>query len=171
MNYSKECECEKFVCVYSKMKEVRTEERKRIIEMIEKCKDWEVKDGSRSGHGIKKYGSNRMAEYNLENWMYIEFKIPELNKWFCLDLQSFDTDPNSGNIHLLDQRISLYSSNENNSKTEFLIIPSYTDEKDQKKAFDLPLCDKEIKMLLTFIDKYTAWYCKMPTFSKNDLIK
>ena len=62
--------------------------------------------------------------------MYIEFEIPELKKRFCLHLQSFDTDPNSGNMHLLDQGISLYLSNRNNSKTEFLIIPSYKDKED-----------------------------------------
>lgn len=157
------------------MKNARTIERNRIIKMIEKYKDWEVSDGN--GHGRKNYGKGRMPGYNLENWMYIEFKIPELNKRFCLDLQSFDTDPNSGNIHLLDQRISLYSSN--NSKTEFLIIPSYEDDNGQKRAFDLPLSEKEIKMLLEFIKKYTAWYCENenaeqlegPAFSKNDLIK
>lgn len=164
MNYSDE-----FEKAYYKMKEVRNTERNRIIKMIEKYKDWKPKRGG--GHGIKHYGNKRMPEYNLGNWMYIEFEIPELNNWFCLDLQSFDTDPHSGNMHLLDQRISLYSSNENNSKTEFLIIPSYEDDKGQKKAFDLPLSDEKITMLLTFIDRYTAWYCKMPTFSKVDLFK
>lgn len=180
MNYSKECgcenykceckecgcECEKFVCVYSKMKNARTNERDRIIKMIKKCKDWEVKDGSGSGHGIKNYGKNRMPEYNLENWMYIEFEIPKLNKWFCLDLQSFDTDPDSGNMHLLDQRISLYSSNKKNSKTKFLSIPSYKDKEDQEKAFDLPLGDEEIKKLLDIIDEYTADNFQKPTFKK-----
>lgn len=100
--------------------------------------------------------------------MYIEFEIPELKKRFCLDLQNFDTDPNSGNMHLLDQRISLYLSNRNNSKTEFLIIPSYKDNEDQDRAFDLPLGDEEIKKLLDFIDDYTANKFRKPTF-KSDL--
>lgn len=65
MNYSKECECEKFVCVYSKMKEVRTEERKRIIEMM-KEKDWCASESG--GRGSSSYGGKRMAKYNLDIW-------------------------------------------------------------------------------------------------------
>lgn len=98
--------------------------------------------------------------------MYIEFEIPKLKKRFCIDIQSFETDPNSRNMHLLNQRISLYSSNKNNSTTEYLFIPSYKDKEDQDRAFDLPFGDEEIKKLLDFIDDYTANKFQKLTFKK-----
>lgn len=160
-------ELEDFENAYETMKEVRNKERNRIIEMM-KEKGWCVcKNG---GRGRSFYSSGkRIAKYNLGNWMYIQFEIPNLEHKFCLDLQSFDTDPSTANSHFLDQRLSLYACLDEKS-TKFLTIPGYIDE-NELKSFDLPLSDRKITMLLTFIDRYTAWYCKMPTFSKNDLIK
>lgn len=162
-----------FEKAYADFKQVRSNEREKIISMMEKIQNWKVSDRKNSGKGSKAYGRKRravpMPSYDLGNWMYIEFEIPELKKKFCLDLQSFDTDHSTANSHFLDQRLSLYVCLDEKS-TKFLTIPSYMDKK-ELKAFDLPLCDEEIKMLLNFIDRYTAWYCKMPTFSKDDLLK
>ena len=61
------------------------------------------------GSGIGRYTSGRRLAppYDLRDWMWVCVRRGETE--FLLSLQTFDRDPNSGNLHALTDRIGVYA--------------------------------------------------------------
>ena len=61
------------------------------------------------GSGIGRYTSGRRLAppYDLRDWMWVCVRRGEME--FLLSLQTFDRDPNSGNLHALTDRIGVYA--------------------------------------------------------------
>lgn len=112
---------EEFLKVKEAYKNVRLEEKKKIIDFITKKKDKEEnylftksKDKSYTtrnqysgGRGDKKYtsGSKLSRPYDLSNHMWIDLSYKGND--ILISLQSFDIDPNSNNPHVLYDRVGI----------------------------------------------------------------
>ena len=65
----------------------------------------------RGGMGREDYTSDgRIAPYDLRNWKWIEARKDGV--YYLISLQAFDRDPNSGNFHVLMDRIGVFACSE-----------------------------------------------------------
>lgn len=150
--------------------EARENQRRRIIDYLAEQKDskgdWLFKNDKgipyaecsnkySGGMGRSTYGKTRFQQaYNLNNWKYIETQCD--NTLVHISLQSFDIDPNSGNIHTLMDRIGLYFYSGTPEKIKMNLNGkklSVTDYflKMQTTELELPLSDENLAMLVSLI--------------------
>lgn len=147
----------------------RENERKKIIDYLADQKDSEgnplfSKENGKSyednrysgGKGSSVYGKTRFKNsYDLSNWKYV---VTQYNGTkILISLQSFDIDPNSGNVHVLTDRIGLYFY-ENVSEEKIKIqIGDRTEKvtdpflKMQSTEFELPLSEQDLAGLVELI--------------------
>lgn len=92
--------------VYTESREV---ERLKIANYFEK-RGFKVKKRGSAGKGVKKYisGGQLNKHFDLSNWKWIE--ITKDGREFLVSLQPPDKDPNSGNHHVLMDRIGVCSN-------------------------------------------------------------
>lgn len=128
---------------------VRENERKSLsnylIDILKHDERLAVVTRGSSGKGRIKYGSSgRFGEdgYNLSNWKWVEVKNNEQKDCSCIiSLNMLETDPNSGNVHALYDRIGFFVYT-NNKNTGIL-----TDERRIITDIELPLDDvKKLKI-------------------------
>ncbi len=154
--------CEKdFFRVKNEYTCLREKERRKIIECLVSKKDRNGKslffkkkgieycnsNKYRGGSGESNYTSGGTLEgkYDLSNFKYIETRYKDCN--ILISLQSFDIDPNSGNIHLLFDRIGIIYDYDSNSKVKIeydfagLATPKISDALIKMKTtkWELPL--------------------------------
>lgn len=149
----------------------RENERKKIIDYLAKQKDAEgnplfKKENGKTyednhyrysgGTGSSVYGKTRFENsYDLSNWKYIVTKYNDTK--ILISLQSFDIDPNSGNVHILTDRIGLYFyDNVSEEKIEVKIgdrTQKIADPflKMQVTEFELPLSEQNLAGLVELI--------------------
>ena len=86
----------------------RRQERDRIAAYFKALPDFETSPRP-GGAGISRYtsGSRLAPPYDLRGWMWVCVRRGETE--FLLSLQTFDRDPNSGNLHTLTDRIGVYA--------------------------------------------------------------
>lgn len=96
---------------FQKIKEeynnARTLERNKISKFFREQKVFEMENPS-ARSGVKKYtsGGRFTEEYDLSNWKWVCVK--RNNVHFFISLQTFERDPNTGNMHVLMDRIGIY---------------------------------------------------------------
>lgn len=86
----------------------RKEERNKISRYIKTIENI-VPKSTRADSGSTKYASGgRLKEgYDLSNWLWVNTKIGAVN--FIISLQTFDHNPNTGDLHVLMDRIGIYA--------------------------------------------------------------
>lgn len=127
-----------FENVQQKYKELREDERKSLssylTENIDKQIGLEVEDGNGAGKGRKYKSGNRIVQYDLSNWKWVELKGTD-NSFNCIiSLNMYEVDPNSANFHALFDRIGLYITYK--IEHHYYQTQIYTD-------IDLPLNDEK----------------------------
>ena len=97
---------DEFMQIRQRYKELRLEQRKIIIEHLEKAGFTVL--GKNGGRGICDYTSGRRFQipYDLSNWLWIN--VEKDGRKAMISLQSFDQDPNSKNYHVLLDRIGIF---------------------------------------------------------------
>ena len=97
-----------FLEVRSQYNKLREEERNKISKYLRNHDDF--KNATvKAKRGSYKYKSGKILEieYDLSNWLWIDITINDVN--FLISLQTFDQDPNTGNFHVLVDRIGIYA--------------------------------------------------------------
>ncbi|MDD7334650.1 MAG: hypothetical protein SOV61_00360 [Lachnospiraceae bacterium] len=97
-----------FLEVRSQYNKLREEERNKISKYLRNHDDF--KNATvKAKRGSYKYKSGKRLEieYDLSNWLWIDITINDVN--FLISLQTFDQDPNTGNFHVLVDRIGIYA--------------------------------------------------------------
>lgn len=99
----------------------------------------------RGGKGVKNYTSGGRINknpFNLQSWKYVVMEKNGVH--ILLSLQSFDRDPSSQNVHVLVDRLGVYSYKNYNPKDACeRMIPT---------SIDLPMDDTKFEELDSFID-------------------
>ncbi len=161
-NESNKNDCKNQATIFEQIRDeyekAREEERLALVEYLEehlkKCKDCEflyVISKSRAGKGIKNYTNNgTIAEFNLNNWKWVEVKS-KYNTFDCIiSLNMIDADHKTGAFHALYDRIGL------------IIISS--DKFPYKKHIctnmDLPLNDEKRECIFELLVKEYSLYAK-----------
>ncbi len=120
----------------------REDERKKIVKYLE-GNGYTIVKGSRAGKGDSHYTSgNKIAPYDLSNWKYIEAE--KFEKQFFISLQAFERDPNTNNIHVLMDRLGIYTytgTRKNYNSYDAFTKMIITD-------IDLPLSDEKLNHLV-----------------------
>jgi len=89
----------------------------------------------KAGRGLTKYtggGKYKDHPYDLSNWMWINFEYKKFQ--LCISLNAFDIDPNTGNGHVMFDRLSVWGAKKGHEEG----IEVVTD-------YDLPLSDEELE--------------------------
>ncbi|WP_294522771.1 hypothetical protein [uncultured Pseudoflavonifractor sp.] len=97
-----------FSALRDQYRRARRQERDRMAAYFKALPDFDT--GPRpGGSGIGRYTSGRRLAppYDLRDWMWVCVRRGETE--FLLSLQTFDRDPNSGNLHALTDRIGVYA--------------------------------------------------------------
>lgn len=156
-----------FKTIKAKYVELREQERRKIIDYLAGLKDADgrslfmkgsggdfcSKDCYRGGTGKNNYGlrrNNGFKGYDLSNWKWIDAKYH--GHEVLISLQSFEIDPNAGNLHVLYDRIGLLFK-------EPCLIEAFLDSIRIRDAFlnmevtdwDLPLSESDLKALTSYI--------------------
>ncbi len=133
--------------------QAREDERRKLIDFLA-LHGFEVTKRGKSGMGVEAYTNYGRLEkpYDLRNWKYIDaFKNGVL---YFISLQAFDHDPNSGNWHVLMDRIGVYRYE----------CPSFSERYNKKcykaddafrlmktSSYDLPLCEEDMQGLIDWM--------------------
>lgn len=117
----------------------RTIERNKISKFFRQQKVFEMENPS-ARSGVKRYtsGGRLMEEYDLSNWKWVCVK--RNNVHFFISLQAFERDPNTGNPHVLMDRIGIYAYTGDYSPTDAQIKMHTTN-------IELPIDDNKLKEL------------------------
>ncbi len=85
----------------------RRQERMVLADYL-KSHGFSVTTGGASGQGRTNYtaGGTLSVPYDLSNWIWLDASLDDVN--FFISFQPFDSDPNSGNFHVLYDRIGVY---------------------------------------------------------------
>ena len=135
---------DEFMQIRQRYKELRLEQRKIIIEHLEKA-GFTVQ-GKNGGRGIRDYTSGRRFQipYDLSNWLWIN--VEKYGRMALISLQSFDQDPNSKNYHVLMDRIGIFIYNGDTS-------PCKSYEKMEAQDIDLPMDEKKLGKLIEVLNQ------------------
>lgn len=127
----------------------RQEQRQRIVEYL-KDNGYTVVDGWAAGKGRRNYtsGGTLKRPYDLSNWKYIQAQ--KNSNQFFISLQSFDHDPNSGNQHVLMDRIGIYHYI-GDRKKEYDAFDAFS--KMRTTELELPLSEEDKKTLVGLLAK------------------
>lgn len=127
----------------------RQKQRKLIVKHLQK-NGYSVVEGGSAGKGRKDYtsGGNLKIPYDLSNWKYIEAE--KNGNQFFVSLQSFDHDPNSGNQHVLMDRIGIYHYL-GHRKKDYDAFDAFS--KMQTTEIELPLSDEDLNNLLDLLEQ------------------
>lgn len=97
------------------------------------------KAATRGGAGRPDYTSaGRIDAYDLRNWKYIEAEKNGVKH--LISLQSFDQDPRSKNLHVLYDRVGIYSYTKYD--------PHAALSKMRTTSIELPMDEEKFQMLL-----------------------
>ena len=133
-----------FMQIRQRYKELCLEQRKIIIEYLEKAGFTVL--GKNGGRGICDYTSGRRFQipYDLSNWLWIN--VEKNGRMAMISLQSFDQDPNSKNYHVLMDRIGilLYDG---------VASPCKSYEKMEAQDIDLPMDEKKLGKLIEVLNQ------------------
>lgn len=131
-----------FTEISTKFEELREEQRMAIVNHFAN-NGFKVSKDPRAGKGKGNYTSGgTIAEYNLKNWKYVDVAINGRNVF--ISLQAFDKDPNSGNHHVLENRLGIYVYDKYNAEKAFTEMVTTN--------IDLPMNDEKFRLLDTAID-------------------
>lgn len=88
----------------------RAEQRQLLETYFQKTADFRVARGTSTGHGRSDYSSGKRLTslYDLSNWRWLEITHIPSQLLIFLSLQPTEIDPNSGNLHVLYDRIGVY---------------------------------------------------------------
>jgi len=121
-------------------------QREIIVELL-KGEAYSVTDGGTAGSGLKNYRSNinkLVPPHDLRHHKWIEAEKEGIG--FLISLNPMDTDPGSGNIHHLYDRIGVQAyieeNTEKSTRTSMIITP-----------LSLPMDEEKCKKLLKIIDR------------------
>ena len=121
-------------------------QREIIVELL-KGEAYSVTDGGTAGSGLKNYRSNINKldpPHDLRHHKWIEAEKEGIG--FLISLNPMDTDPGSGNIHHLYDRIGVQAyieeNTEKSTRTSMIITP-----------LSLPMDEEKCKKLLKIIDR------------------
>lgn len=108
--------------------------------------------GGRAGKGRVNYSSGkRIKEYDLSNWKWVE--VTDDDDFECIvSLNMPDTDPRSGNSHVLFDRVGLLVS--------YRINDSYYYETAIHTNIDLPLTDEAVKDIAQLVLEQYKIFCE-----------
>lgn len=97
-----------FIDIKNAYNQTRKVERDDIAKYFNKQEDFEnEKPAARAGRKNYKSGGRLLKEYDLSNWNWVCVKRNKVK--FFISLQTFDRDPNTGNLHVLMDRIGIYA--------------------------------------------------------------
>ncbi len=131
-----------FTEIATKYEELRENQRMEIVNHLA-SKGFKVSKDPRAGKGKENYTSGgTIDEYNLKNWKYVDAAING-HKVF-ISLQAFDKDPNSGNHHVLENRLGIYVYDKYNAEKAFNEMVTTN--------IDLPMNYEKFQMLDMAID-------------------
>lgn len=135
-----------FIKAKQQYNDCREAERKKIISYL-KEEGFEILK-ERGGRGAKNYTAGKTLEspYDLSNWKWIEAAMDGIN--YCITLQAFDRDPNTGNRHVLMDRIGVYTYAKYNAEDAYKNMVT--------TEIDLPMDDEKLKMLVEFLKRDSA---------------
>lgn len=107
--------------------------------------------GGRAGKGLKKYSSGkRIKEYDLSNWKWVE--VTDDDDFECIvSLNMPDTDPRTGNVHTLFDRVGILVSYQKNDRYYETAIHT---------NIDLPLTDKAIEDIAQLVLEQYKIFCE-----------
>ena len=156
-----------FKTIKAKYTDLREQERRKIIDYLAGLKDangrplfmkgtggvFSGKDCYRGGNGKSNYGvrrNNGFKGYDLSNWKWIDAIYH--GQHVLISLQSFEIDPNSGNLHVLYDRIGLLFA-------KSCLIEAFLDSlrlcddflNMEVTDWDLPLSESDLKALTSYI--------------------
>jgi len=135
---------DEFMQIRQRYKELRLEQRKIIIEYLEKAGFTVL--GKNGGRGICDYTSGRRFQipYDLSNWLWIN--VEKKDRMAMISLQSFDQDPNSKNYHVLMDRIGIFLY-------DGVASPCKSYEKMEAQDIDLPMDEKKLGKLIEVLNQ------------------
>ena len=135
---------DEFMQIRQRYKELRLEQRKIIIEYLEKAGFTVL--GKNGGRGICDYTSGRRFQipYDLSNWLWIN--VEKNGRMAMISLQSFDQDPNSKNYHVLMDRIGIFLY-------DGAASPCKSYEKMEAQDIDLPMDEKKLWKLIEVLNQ------------------
>ncbi len=121
-------------------------QRKIIVKLL-KGDDYSVTDGGTAGSGLKNYKSNFNKldpPHDLRHHKWVEAEKDGIG--FLISLNPVDTDPGSGNIHHLYDRIGVQAYIEENTeksmRTSMMITP-----------LSLPMDEEKCEELLKIVER------------------
>lgn len=135
-----------FFAARDEYRKKRKEERNKISQYLRNCGRFkETKIYVKADSGSKKYksGGRLTNDYDLSDWLWINIKLNSVN--MLLSLQTFDCDPNTGNLHVLMDRIGIYVYTGEYSSVDACYNMMITD-------VELPVNDNDLEKLAKMID-------------------
>ncbi len=134
---------EVFKNVKEAYKNLREVERRKIVDYL-KLNGFKTQNGNelsyRGGSGRPAYTSGgEIVEYDLSNWKWVE--ASKENVTYFISLQAFDSDPKSGNHHVLMDRIGVCAFDENIKEEDKNYFQDMV-----RTTLDLPLDETKIEM-------------------------
>ncbi len=132
--------------IKQKYSECRDLQRKLIINHL-KNKGFEVLN-EKGGKGKTNYTSSNKLEipYDLSNWKWIDVKKENIN--YLISLQAFDKDYNTGNYHVLMDRLGVYTYEKYDAEKAFQNMVTL--------EIDLPIDDEKLNKLVLFLEHRLA---------------
>lgn len=145
---------EEFKKVKKAYKECR-QDQKTIIKKYLSDQHYEISKYYLKQHGDRHYKSKSRGssfpfekEYDNTNWMYLD--VEKEGKSIFISLQTFDRDPESGNYHVLMDRIGIYIYTPGSRQTKDAI------HKMLATSIDLPMTDDSRKILTDILKAIIA---------------